>query len=367
MPNTARIAAVWTALILLSVCLAACDKQGTKGVAQDVTRDKAEEDGVVRLEGSRPAESRVHTPPAHGEQTGLEPSPAEKPQDSLKKLRIEKITGYKVPAEYFILSSKRFLDAVAAVTLPTDYFTAADKTYPMVVVFGGAGESIRAPRNGALAWMHYYKMDEAIQSLQRETLEPADFQGLVTPDELARFNRELQRHPYRGMIVVCPYSPPLSLGRTMDHPDYEAYLIQELLPALVNHYRVSPGRIGIDGVSNGGARSMYYGFKYPHLFVAIGSVQGSFGPFMDLYEQLIQKHADVLKKKAIQLITSDRDSMRLSVQHMHELLNRYNIPHRYHQMTGPHDYVFNQGPGSIGLLVFHDAMLHAGKPDKSAP
>ncbi|MGC8907576.1 MAG: alpha/beta hydrolase [Desulfomonilaceae bacterium] len=366
MPKTARTAAVWTALILLSVCLASCEKQGTKGAAQN-GRDKVRENGVVRLEGSRPAASPAHTPPARDEKTSPEQAQAEKPQDSLKKLRIEKISGYKVPAEYFILSSKRFLDAVAAVTLPADYFSKVDKTYPMVIVFGGAGESIRPPRSGALAWMHYYKMDDAIQSLQRSKLEAADFQGLVTPSELAHFNRELQQHPYRGMIVVCPYSPPLSLGRAMDHPDYEAHLIQELLPALIDHYRVSPGKIGIDGVSNGGARSMYYGFKYPHLFAAIGSVQGSFGPFMDLYEELIQKHADVLKKKAIQLITSDRDSMRLSVQHMHELLKRYNIPHRYLQMTGPHDYVFNQGPGSLGLLVFHDATLHGGSPDKSAP
>jgi len=360
MPDSPRIVSVFTAVVLLAAWLVSCDRPPTNQTTDDASARTTKENGVKRLEGPT-------TPAVTRNLNATSETLSPEPQTSLKKLQIEKISGYKCPAEYFILSSKRFLNAVTAVTLPPDYFSNPTKTYPMVVVFGGAGESVKPPRSGALAWMHYYKMDEAIRSLERANLEAGDFRGLVTPEELKRFNRVLNEHPYRGVIVACPYSPPLSLGRAVDHPDYEGYITEELMPALTSHYRVSHGKVGIDGVSNGGARSMYYGFKYPQMFVAIGSVQGSFGPFMDVYEELIQKNSGMLKKKAIQLITSDRDSMRTSVQHMHELLRRYNIPHRYVQMTGPHDYVFNQGPGSIGLLVFHDSMLHSGTSDKKAP
>lgn len=348
------------AVVLAAICLASCDTPRPKH-SQDVTSVP-----LTKEDDKKPIQ-RPGEPVAVNNKPNLSENISPQIQASLKKLQTEKISGYKVPAEYFILSSKRFLNAVTAVSLPPDYFSNPTKTYPMVLVFGGAGESVKPPRSGALAWIHYYKMDEAIRSLEKPTLEPKDFRGLVTPQELERFNRELHEHPFRGVIVACPYSPPLSFGRGVDHPDYEAYIIEELVPALLGHYRISEGKIGIDGVSNGGARSIYYGFKYPGMFKTIGAVQGSFGPFMDVYEELIKKNRDILKKRSIQLITSERDSMRFSVQHMHELLKRYEIPHSFVQMTGPHDYVFNQGPGSIGLLVFHDKKLNSETTEKKVP
>jgi pimeloyl-ACP methyl ester carboxylesterase len=276
---------------------------------------------------------------------------------------IEKISGYRVPGEYITLPSKRILNAITVVTLPIDYFLNTQKEYPLIIAFGGAGECAKPPRTGALAWMHYYKMDEAVHALAREQLDTLDFRGLVKPEELQSYNRMLREQPYRGVIVACPYSPLLSMGRALEDPDYEAYLIEELVPALLTRYRVAKGKIGVDGVSMGGARSMYYGLKYPQVFSTIGSVQGAFGPYFDMYEALLKTNAELLGKRQIQLLTSDGDSMRMPVQKMHELLQRYQVPHTYLRMTGPHDYVFNQGPGSIGLLVFHDRALNRDAKD----
>ena len=78
------------------------------------------------------------------------------------QLVIEKISGYKTAGEYFILPSKKFSQAMSVVTLPQDYENRPDKKYPLVIVFGGAGECAKPPRSGALAWMHYYKTDEAV-------------------------------------------------------------------------------------------------------------------------------------------------------------------------------------------------------------
>jgi len=279
------------------------------------------------------------------------------------QVQAEKISGYRVPAECLGLPSKKIYNAIAVVTLPIGYHQDTQREYPLVIAFSGAGECAKAPRSGAMAWMHYYKLDEAVSALAGTRLGSKDFRGLVKPEELESYNSMLRQQPFQGVIVACPYSPLLSMGRTLEDPDYEAYVMEELLPALMARYRVARGKIGVDGVSMGGARSMYYGFKYPEVFATIGSVQGAFGPYFDTYEGYLKSNAPAIRGRRIQLITSDGDSMQTSVQRMHRLLLGYGIPHSYLQMTGPHDYIFNQGPGSIGLLVFHDRILNDKSPN----
>jgi len=272
---------------------------------------------------------------------------------------VEKLTGYRAPTEYLIISSRNFARAVVAVTLPLDYEKSPEERYPLVIAFGGMGECMKPPRLGALAWVEYYKADEAIRALDTNHLERADFKGLVTTGQLAQFNNRLDRHPYRGVILVCPYSPPLTVKSALEFPEYEAFVMKELIPELKRRYRIATGRIGVDGVSMGGARSLYYGFKYPEVFSSIGAVQGAFGPYMDTYKELVIKNRGILKDRAIQLVTSDGDTMARSVEKMHGLLEGQGIPHTFLKLTGPHDYVFNQGPGSLSLLVFHNQALRS--------
>lgn len=243
------------------------------------------------------------------------------------------------------------------VSLPLDYEKNTARKYPLVIAFGGAGECARSPREGALAWLFYYKTDEAVQALANNRLTPADFRGLITPRRLNDFNRRLKQRPYEGIIVACPSSPLLSPQVGLEYPDYEEYIMNELVPVLKSRYRVAGNRIGVDGVSMGGSRSMYYGLKYPEVFYSIGAIQGAFGPYFDIYRHFVKRHHEILRKRSIQLVTSDHDPMASSVEKMHELLSEFSIPHRYLKLTGPHDYIFNQGPGALELLVFHDRAL----------
>lgn len=285
-------------------------------------------------------------------------SPLPQPSDKdAGQISIEEISGFKTPAEYLTISSRRFPDNIVAVTLPLDYDRESAVNYPLVIAFGGFGECARPPRQGALAWLDYYKTDDAVLALVNNKLTPADFRGLVTRDRLDDFNRRLKRDAYGGVILACPASPPLGLQTRLEFPDYEAFIMEELIPTLKDRYRVARSKIGVDGVSMGGARSMYYGFKYPEVFCSIGSVQGAFGPYFDVYRELIGKNRDVLRKRPIQLVTSDRDAMLKSVEKMHSLLLAEDIPHVYLKLTGPHDYIFNQGPGALALLMFHDHAL----------
>jgi hypothetical protein len=276
----------------------------------------------------------------------------------VKPLSVERITGYRTPAEYLTLSSKYVADATTVVTLPRDYEAHRNKRYPLVIVFGGAGECAKPPRSGAMAWMHYYKVDEAVEAVQAGHLHKPAFRGLATDYQINAFNARLSKHPYRGIILACPYSPLLTAVQDLESLDYENYLVRELIPALKARYRVAEGRVGVDGVSMGGARSMYYGLKYPEVFTSIGSIQGAFGPYFEVYERLIRQNGSILRKHSIQLVTSDGDVLQHSVHRMHQLLLKHGIPHRYYVLTGPHDYIFNQGPGSLALLVFHNEALN---------
>lgn len=303
----------------------------------------------------------VVLPQDHGQRMAYS-SGGEAPQGPI----IERILGYKTGGEYVVLPSRSFPQGMAVVTLPSDYESRPDKKYPLIIVFGGAGECAKPPRSGALAWMHYYKTDEAVYALRNNHLVGQDFRGLARTTELDEFNQRLKKQPYDGVILACPYSPLLSITPRLETPEYESYIIEELIPALKNRYRVATGCIGVDGVSMGGARSMYYGFKYPEIFASIGSVQGAFGPYMETYGQLVTKNGDILKKRPIQLVTSDKDPMAPSVEKMHKLLESHGIIHSYLILTGPHDYVFNQGPGCLSLLIFHNQALaqRSGGPVK---
>lgn len=376
-----KIVVAGTALLLSLSC-----DQGSHKSRENASPERSTEGGPVQKVGESAASAKdsvandsvaqrrgpVHRPERIG------PLPSEKiakiipdvegpgagdgaPQSG--QVQVERIPGYRVPAEYLVLPSKRNPNAIAVVTLPMGYHKDTHKEYPLIIAFSGAGECAKPPRSGAMAWMHYYKLDEAVNALAGVQLGITDFRGLVKPEELESYNSMLRQKPFQGVIVACPYSPLLSMGRPLEDPDYEAYVIEELLPTLMARYRVAKGKVGVDGVSMGGARSMYYGFKYPQVFASIGSVQGAFGPYLDTYEAYLKRNAAAIRGRRIQLITSDGDSMRTSVQKMHQLLLTYEIPHTYLRMTGPHDYIFNQGPGSIGLLVFHDGVLNGKSPD----
>jgi iron(III)-salmochelin esterase len=298
--------------------------------------------------------------PRSPEQIGHSAAPPS--ERNASTVSVEKLPGYRLPAEYLFIPSRYYPDATVAVMLPADYDKESQKKYPLVIAFGGAGECAKPPAQGALAWLRYYKTDEAAEAAKGGSLSVSDFRGLVTDKQLKDFNRTLEHRPYTGVILACPSSPLIWAHGGVDLPEYEAFVMRELIPELRKRYRTDPDKIGVDGVSMGGARSMYYGFKYPGVFSSVGSVQGAFGPYFDTYRTLIKDNKEILANRAIQLVTSDGDVMARSVDHLHKMLQEENIPHSFMVLTGPHDYIFNQGPGALALLLFHHQALGARVP-----
>lgn len=354
--SVVRQFAATVAILAVIVMCSACSDQKSAEDSGDTSRHKdgatvagshfSAETGKPGLSTKLKGGAQSGDPTKHGKPVGVTP-------DGPLLRAVEPVSGVVAPSEYLFLNSKFIPNAVVVVTLPLDYNDSASTKFPLLIAFGGAGECARPPREGAMAWVGYYRMDEAVRALTSNHLNSDNFKGLITPQQLNSFNGSLKRMPYKGVIVACPYSPLISSLNDIEDPEYERFIVDELVPFLKARYRVANNRTGVDGVSMGGARAMFLGLKRPETFSSIGSVQGAFGPFMDKYSALVRKNRAALKKHPIQLVTSDGDGMAPSVRKMSALLDSEKIPHTFLNLVGPHDYIFNQGPGSIAMLMFH--------------
>ena len=79
-------------------------------------------------------------------------------------------------------------------------------------------------------------------------------------------------------------------------------------------------------------------------------------------ERIVRARA-VRPTLSIRLITSADDYFRDGNHRLSVMMTAADIPHRYLDLPGPHDYVFNQGPGVYELLFFHERGGRSGEPD----
>ncbi len=237
-----------------------------------------------------------------------------------------------------------------------------DERYPVVIALAGRGESQLPPNRGALAWYLQYNLPEAFGALARGRLTPSDYKLMVRQPELEMVNASLAARPFRGVMVVSPYTPDL-----MEDPAngervtaFGDWLAGPLLNALRQQMPFAArGRdsTGIDGVSLGGLLALETGFAHPETFAAVGGIQpairGRVGPLSSA-----ASHArDGGDTQAIRLLTSDEDPFRAPTEELSRRFRGAQISHRLELFPGPHGYVFNQGPGAIELLRYFDEVL----------
>jgi iron(III)-salmochelin esterase len=272
-------------------------------------------------------------------------------------VEVKELYGYTREAKLLVFYEDN-QSYYVSLMLPEGY-TTNDLYYPLVLAFGGRGESLRDKREGAQAWIKYYYLDEAVQSLSNPPLSLDEFNQFIDAASLNVINSQLEHHPYKGLIIANPYSPDILENQDLTEAGYEEFIMERLLPYLKSHYRIQSQAIGIDGVSLGAARSMYFGLKYPEVFTTVGSIQGALNPWISLYTQIIQNNQTILANHPpIQLITSSGDYLRLSTIQMKEALTSFHIQINYYDFKGPHDYIFNRGPGALMLLIYHNHYLY---------
>ncbi len=238
----------------------------------------------------------------------------------------------------------------------------ADEKFPMLVALHGRGEAMKGPERGARGWVDDYALLRAMQRLGKPPLTSRDFEGFVAPKRLATLNQALEQEPYRGLVVLCPYTPDLLAG---DKPfeyarPYAQFLVETLLPRARRELPVvgTLETTGIDGVSLGGRVGFLSGLYAAEHFHSVAGLQAAFDS--DDAVALGRLGDDAFRRNRgirFRLLTSDRDYFIEANQTIAAEFESRRLPMHFLLVPGPHDYVFNRGPGSIEMLFFHDRAL----------
>ena len=120
----------------------------------------------------------------------------------------------------------------------------------------------------------------------------------------------------------------------------------------------SASATGIDGVSLGGNMALRAGFRHPDRFGAVASLQGALNPTQ--IDELVSQAKAARHKNpelALRIATSKDDAFVNSNHALSRALTAAGVEHSFENHLGPHDYVWNRGPGSYELLLFHDSAL----------
>jgi len=246
----------------------------------------------------------------------------------------------------------------AIVVVPT--WQKPDEKLPVLFALHGRGEANKGPELGVMGWPRDYALLRAIERVCMPPLTSTDYEGFFDPKRLADTNADLEKSPFRGMVVVCPYSPDVDLRKPAQLRAYGDYLVGSVLPRVKKELPVlgTPASTGIDGVSLGGALALRIGLGNPELFGAVGSLQAAIGEdqvtdFTELAKSARARNASL----QLRLLTSTEDYFKSAITHASQAWRSAGVAHDFAVVPGPHDYPFNRGPGAIEMLLWHDRRL----------
>lgn len=234
---------------------------------------------------------------------------------------------------------------------------------PVLVLLHGLGETGN-DRDGAYAWVERYGLLSSYERLWQPPVERTlSRQRFLVPERSRAINRELSLHPFRGMVLVCPYTPNvfrMNTSQALD--DYADWIVQVLLPEVRSRTPVRSEMrwTGIDGCSLGGFISYQVFFRKPEAFYSCGAVQAAFGKgaassYADTFKEIVERHG--LRRIHIETSTSDpyHDANVLLSQQ----LSRRGIEHQLRVPPGPHNQPWLIEAGTLEMLLWHDRQLWA--------
>jgi enterochelin esterase-like enzyme len=238
---------------------------------------------------------------------------------------------------------------------------------PVLVAMHGRGEALKGPEAGARGWVDDYWLPTSIERLHRPPLTLEDFRGFADDTRLARLNASLLERPYQGLIVVCPYTPDiLPADEPLDKAlPLSRFVVDIVLPRAYRETPAigSPETTGVDGVSWGGRAALGRGLLRPKAFAVVAAEQAAV--LRDNSEDIIRRAREAKAQKPdlyVRLLTSSDDYFIKANQGLAEALSAAGVRTEIVTVPGPHDYVFNRGPGAYEMLMFHDRVLR-GQPE----
>jgi iron(III)-salmochelin esterase len=203
-------------------------------------------------------------------------------------------------------------------------------------------------------------MVRAVDRLRAPPLVERDYEGFVDRTRMAATNASLAAQPFGGVIVACPWLPDVRPAPTGDIAPYGRYLLDVLLPRVRRDTPAlaSPEATGIDGVSLGGILALRIGLSCPEAFGAVGGIQAALADGQNAeWTTLAQAARARRPAMKLRLLTSHDDYFHDPIVALSQAWRRAGIAHDFADVPGPHDYIFNRGPGSIELLTWQDRAL----------
>jgi enterochelin esterase-like enzyme len=238
----------------------------------------------------------------------------------------------------------------------------ASHRMPVLIALHGMGEALKQPAEGARGWLDDYWLPRAVRRLHRPPLTAADLQSFVDEARLARINLALAARPYRGLIVVTPYTPRVissdRSGRALQ--EFGDFLVEELLPRVARETPAlgTPASTGIDGVSFGGRTALIVGLRHPESFGVVAATQAACLPTeAPGLAGMAARAREVNPGLTLRLLTSQGDGFLRANREISGAFDRAGIAHELLAVPGSHSYEFNRGPGVVEMLIFHDRAL----------
>lgn len=251
----------------------------------------------------------------------------------------------------------------AVVMLPAH--VAAGERLPLLVALHGWGETLRGVDRGAFGWSRDYELGASDRELRMPALRREAFLGHVDAGRYALLRRDLAARPYRGLVVVAPFTPDV-LGTdagVLQH-GFDRWLVETLVVRARRELPVLGERsaTGIDGVSLGGLHALEIGLAHPEVFGVVGALQPA---VRGRVERVLTRYvpSPARPPQRVRLVTSHGDVYRRDVAALDDALRARGIAHDVRVLAGPHDYVFNRGPGGVEMLLFHDRALRGLGPE----
>jgi len=230
---------------------------------------------------------------------------------------------------------------------------------PLLLALHGWGETLRGVERGAFGWSRDYELGASDRELRLRSLRREAFLGHVDEGRFQQLRRDLAARPYQGMVVVAPFTPDV-LGADSGtlQSGFDRWVVETLVPRARRELPVLADRAatGIDGVSLGGLHSLEIGLAHPEVFGVVGALQPAVRGRID---RVLARYVASPSRppQRVRLVTSRGDVYRRDVGALDAAMRARGIAHDLRVVAGPHDYVFNRGPGGVEMLLFHDRAL----------
>jgi hypothetical protein len=232
----------------------------------------------------------------------------------------------------------------------------------LLVLFHGLGET-SSQALGIRAFADRYGLVEADRRLRAPPVARTLKGAVYLEDErIAELNAALSREPYRGLALVCPFTPNVfrqpSTPAALDR--YAAWVVDALLPVVRKSFALPEGaaRAAVDGVSLGGYVSLEVFLRRPEAFGSVGTMQGAFGKNLaDAYAGRFAEAFSRAGRRSLRVASSSGDGGRAASERLCAKLRERGIDPVYSLSPGPHDQRWLREVGTLDMLFHYDRTL----------